>query len=272
MNTPVGLNFLIAGYAFSSGEVVTDPALPLTDARFDVHGGVLAYVRSLNVWGNSGKFDVAIPYLSASGTALFRGEPVARDVSGFGDPRLRFSVNFYGAPALSMEEFASYQQDLIVGFSLGVSLPLGQYDSDKLVNIGTNRWSIKPELGLSKRLGPVSLELAAGVTLFTRNDDFLGQPRDQAPLFSVQGNAVYDIGRGVWGAVTVTYLDGGRTTVGGVERDDRRENVRVGGTVTLPVTPHQSVKLFGSTGVLTRRGGDFNAVGVAWQYRWGAGL
>jgi hypothetical protein len=272
VNTPVGLNFLIAGYAFSSGDVVTDAALPLKDARLDVHGGVLAYVRSLNVWGNAGKLDVALPYASVSGTALLRDEPVERDVSGLGDPRLRFSATLYGAPALSLEEFASYQQDLIVAFSLAVSAPLGQYDSDKLVNIGTNRWSVKPELGLSKRLGPVSLELAVGVTLFTRNDDFLGQARDQAPLYSVQGNVVYDIGRGVWGAVTVTYLEGGRTTVGGVERDDRRDNVRVGGTVTLPVTSRQSVKLFGSTGVLTRRGGDFDAVGIAWQYRWGAGL
>ena len=152
------------------------------------------------------------------------------------------------------------------------ALHLGLYDGDKLVNIGSNRWAVKPELGLSKRVGPVSLELATGISLFTRNDDFLGQSRDQAPLYSVQGNVVYDIGRGIWGAATVTYLAGGRTTVGGVERDDERNNVRVGGTVTLPLTPRQSVKLYGSTGVLTRRGGDFDAVGIAWQYRWGPGL
>ena len=92
---------------------------------------------------------------------------------------------------------------------MAVTAPLGQYDDDKLVNIGTNRWSIKPELGISKALGPLTLELAAGATVFTRSDDFLGQTRDQAPVYSLQANVVYDLGRGIWGALTGTYVTGG---------------------------------------------------------------
>jgi len=69
-----------------------------------------------------------------------------------------------------------------------VSVPLGQYDSDKLVNIGTNRWSAKPELGISKAWGPLTLELAAGVTFYTDNDDFLGgRTREQDPLTPCKG-------------------------------------------------------------------------------------
>ena len=114
----MGLNFLIAGYAYSQGGLSTDPALPIQDAELRIHGAVLAYVRSLDVWGNAGKFDVIVPYAELSGTALVAGAPLSRDVSGLGDPRFRFSVLLYGAPALSLKEFADYQQDLIIGTSL----------------------------------------------------------------------------------------------------------------------------------------------------------
>jgi hypothetical protein len=272
VNTPVGLNFLIAGYTYTTGSVATDPGLPIADADLTLHTGLLAYARSLDVWGRSGKVDVLVPYSGLSGTALFMGQERQREVDGFHDPRLRLSVNLYGAPALSFEEFPAYEQDLIVGVSLAVTAPLGQYDSDKAVNLGTNRWSFKPEVGISKALGPVSLELAAGVTVYTENDDFLGRTREQAPLYSFQANAVYDIGWGIWGAVTVTYVTGGRTTVNGRENDDRLDNVRVGATLALPVNRYNSVKLYGATGVSTPSGGDFDAIGIAWQHRWGTGF
>ena len=130
-----------------------DPAVPLTDAKLHTNSAILGYARSLDVGGLSGKVAVAVPYTWLAGSALFAGQPVRREVSGPADPRFRFAVNFYGAPALSLKEFADYQQDIIIGASLQVSAPAGQYDSTKLVNIGTNRWSFKPELGISQRPG-----------------------------------------------------------------------------------------------------------------------
>ena len=187
VNTPVGLNFLIAGYGYMAGGVATDPALPLENADIKVQSALLAYARALDVWGMSGKVDVVVPYAWLSGSADVMGQPREREVSGFADPRLRFSVNLYGAPALSLQEFANYRQDLIIGASLQVSAPLGQYDADKLVNIGTNRWSFKPELGIGKALGPLRLEHSTGVTLYTDNHDFFGgKTRAQAPIYSVQ--------------------------------------------------------------------------------------
>ena len=272
-NTPTGLNFLIAGYGYLTGGVATDPSLPLQNANLQVHSTILAYARSLDVWGKSGKVDVVVPYAWLSGSADVAGQPRAREVSGFGDPRFRFSVNFYGAPALSLQEFAGYRQDLILGASLQVSAPLGQYDSDKLVNIGTNRWSIKPELGLSKAFGPLTLELAAGVSIYTDNHDFFGgQTRAQDPIYSLQGHVLYHFRSGIWAALDMTYYTGGRTTIDGVEGNDLQKNVRLGATVALPVNRHHSVKLYASTGVSTRTGSDFDAVGIAWQYRWGGGL
>jgi hypothetical protein len=272
-NTPTGLNFVILGYAYAQGDVATDPSVPLTNADLDVHTTFLAYARSLDIWGLSGKFDVVLPYGWVSGTADFMGQPREREVSGFGDPRLRFSVNFYGAPALTLKEFADYKQDLIIGASLQVTVPVGQYDSDKLVNIGTNRWSVKPELGISKAWGRLTLELAAGVTLYTDNNDFLGgMTREQDPIYSVQGHVIYGFQSGIWVALDGTYYTGGRTTVDGVRGNDLQENTRLGATVALPVNRHNSIKLYGSTGVSARTGANFDIVGIAWQFRWGGGL
>jgi hypothetical protein len=271
-NAPVGLNFLIAGYSYTTGGVATDPALPIEDADLTLHTGLLAYARSLDFWGRSGKVDVIVPYSGLSGTALFMDQEREREITGFHDPRLRLSVNLYGAPALSFEEFAAYEQDLIIGVSVAVTTPLGQYDSDKAVNLGTNRWSVKPELGISKALGPVTLELAAGATVYTKNDDFFGRTREQDPLYSLQANIIYQLRWGIWGAVTATYLTGGRTTVDGRKNDDRQDNLRVGVTLALPLTRHHSVKVYGATGAATRVGGEFDVIGIAWQYRWGTGF
>lgn len=103
--TPVGLNFLIGGYAYSEGTVGTDPSVPLTDTEVKLNSAVVAYVRTLDLWGRSGKFDIILPYSWADGSAKLAGEGRARKVSGFNDPRLRFSMLLYGAPALSLEAF-----------------------------------------------------------------------------------------------------------------------------------------------------------------------
>jgi len=179
----------------------------------------------------------------------------------------------YGFDDAKLQAFADYRQDLIIGASVQVSAPVGQYDSSKLVNLGANRWFIKPDIGISKALGPLTLELSAGVTFFTRNDDYFGgKTLEQDPVYSTQAHVTFNFGNGVWGALDGTYDYGGRTTVNGVRSDDKQGNSRVGATLALPVNRNQSIKLYGSTGVSTRSGSDYNLGGIAWQYRWGSGL
>ena len=271
-NAPVGLNFLILGYGYTQGDVAFDSSVPIEDAKLTVHSAFLAYARALDVWGRAGKLDVVLPYAWLSGTARAAGQPREREVSGLGDPRFRFSVLLYGAPALSPTEFAGYTPDLIVGASLAVTAPLGQYDSDKLVNIGTNRWSVKPELGVSKTLGPFTLELEASVTFYTTNDDFFGgRSLERDPLYAVQGHVIYHTRWGIWAAVDATYYTGGRPTIDG-KPGEGPENLRVGATLAIPIDRRNSIKLYGSTGAISRTGGNFDTVGIAWQYRWGAGF
>ncbi len=269
-NAPVDFNFLIVGYGYTAGGVATDPALPIENTEVEVHTAFLAYARSLNILGKSAKFNVILPYADAVGSARVQGQFRDRKVSGLADPRFNFSFNFFGAPALSLKEFASYRQNTIIGASLDVTVPGGQYDADKLLNLGTNRWSVKPELGISKRMGQVTLELAGGVRFFTDNEDFLdGKIRSQDPIYSVQGHLIYNFGHNIWAAADATFYTGGQTRVDGEKDNDSLENSRVGATLSLPVNRHNSLKLFYSTGVSVRTGSDFETAGIAWQYSFG---
>jgi hypothetical protein len=271
-NAPVGLNFLIAGYLYAPGKIAFDPELSIADARFHSHTEALAYVRSLDVFGKSAKFDVILPYSSFSANALVGGQPRERQMSGLGDPRFRFSINLFGAPALSAKEFANYKQDLIVGVSLQVSAPLGQYDDSKLLNLGNNRWSFRPELGISKAWGRWTAEFAPSVFYFTDNTDFFnGRTFAQAPIYFVRGHIIYNFESGVWVSLDGSYIAGGRTTVNGVRGDNEQTNTRAGLTLALPVDRQNAIKFNASTGISTRTGSEFSAFGVAWQYRWGAG-
>jgi hypothetical protein len=272
-NAPIGLNFAIAGYGLAQGGVAVDPTIPLDNAKIDVHSAVVAYAHSFAAWGRSAKLDVTGSYASLSGRADLAGATQTRDVTGWSDPRLRVSINLHGAPALALREIGSYRQDLIVGASLTVWPPLGQYDEHKLINIGTHRWSVKPEIGLSKALGPWLLELVGAAQLYQDNDDFLtNRTRAQDPVYSVQGGGIRLFSSGAWLALSATYFKGGRTRVDGIGSTDLKENSRVGLTFSLPLTRNNSLKLYANTGVSTRAGSDFDAVGLAWQYRWGGGL
>jgi hypothetical protein len=271
-NTPVGLNFLIAGALYSQGKLAFDPDLSVADANFHSKTGLLAYIRSFDFAGQSAKFDVIVPASSFAAWGLVDGQPRERGMAGLGDPRFRVSVNLIGAPALPLKDFASYRQDLIVGVSLQVSAPLGQYDSSKLLNLGNNRWSVKPELGISKAIGPWTFEIAPSVTFFSDNTDFFGGNNfAQAPFYAVQGHILYTFQSGAWIALDGVYFSGGHTSLNGVKSDNEQRNTRAGFTVALPIDRQNSLKLSASTGLTTRTGSEFTAVGVAWQCRWGNG-
>ena len=272
-NAPVGINFLIAGYARSEGGLSTAASSPIKDAELSMDTFVLAYARTLEVLGKPGKFDVILPYSDLSGSALLAGEYKERNVSGLNDPRLRFSVNFFGAPLLSVQDFAGWQQDLIIGASIQASAPLGQYDREKMVNLGNNRWFVKPDIGISKAWGDLTMELSTGVFFFTDNNDYYGGKKlEQDIVSTTQMHVMRSFGRGIWAAVSGTYDYGGRTTINGVRSDDLQSNSRVGATFAMPVNRNNSVKLYANTGISTHSGTDYDLVGIAWQYRWGVGF
>mgnify|MGYP001820060853 FL=1 len=273
INTPVGVNFFALGYVNSQGALLFDPALPITDADTNVDMMMLAYVRTLDIAGMSGKVGVIQPYASLKADGYLDGEYRTREQVGIADTALYFSLNFHGAPALSLKDFKSYEQDTIIGFSFRLTMPTGVYQSEKLLNIGTNRWSFEPELGISKAIGPWTLEAAAAVVLYSDNDEFdTDQNRKQDPIYSTQFHVNYTFSNKVWISVGATYYTGGITTIDGVERDDQQNNWRTGFTLAIPIDRRHSINLLGNSGVSTRTGPDYDSFGRFWQYRWGGGI
>lgn len=272
-NAPIGVNFLIAGYAYTRGGVAFDTALPITDPRLHTSSALVAYATVLDLWGKSAKIDAIVPYTWLAGNAEYQGQTVNRNVNGFANSAYRLSVNVYGAPALPLDEFTKWEQDLIVGVSLRVGAPWSQYDDTRVINIGTNRWSFKPEVGISKALGSWTLEATAAVTFYTVNHDFFGgNTQSQDPLYSTQGHLIYGFASGIWASLDATYFAGGRTTLNGVLNSDLQQNWRFGSTLAFPVDRKNSIKFYASSGVAARTGNNYDLIGVAWQYRFGGGL
>ncbi|MBL8351684.1 MAG: transporter [Burkholderiaceae bacterium] len=271
-NAPVGFNFLVVGYGRSQGGLSFDPALPIEDAKLKIDSAVFAYARTLDLWGKSGRFDVVLPYSHLSGSAMVAGQPAERQITGFSEPRFRLSVNLYGAPALSLQEFSRYQRDLVVGTSLQVSLPSGQYDPSRAINLGSHRWTVKPDIGFSKAFGAATLDVTASATFYGDNSDYYGgQTLEQAPLYATQAHLSWDFGGGIWAALGGTYYRGSRVTINGNTSLIELGNSHAGAMLALPVDRHQSVKFSLSSSIKTRTGSDLTAFAMAWQVRWGAG-
>jgi hypothetical protein len=266
---PVGVSFLVFGGARSSGGILFDPSLPVSDVEARLNATVLGYGHTFSLFDRSASAALAVPYVwgSASGNVGEDRREISR--SGLGDLKLRLAMNVVGGPALNWQEFAKRVPRPTVGVSLVIEPPTGQYDATKLINIGTNRWAFKPEIGVSFPLGHWSLESYAGIWLFTDNTEYLnGLRRAQDPISSLQGHVSYTFRPRLWAAFDATYYSGGRTTVEDVRKVDRQANSRVGLTVSAPAGAHQSLKFSWSSGATTRVGTDFSVYAVAWQYTW----
>lgn len=272
LNAPVGLQFLVLGVGDSQGGLSVDPALPVEDARLRIQSGHLAYARILDLGGRSGKLDVVLPFARLTGTATVAGQPREREISGLGDARLRLSINLLGAPALRLSEFGGYRRDFVLGASVQVTPPIGQYDPSRAINLGSHRWSVKPDLGFSKAFGALTLDFTASATFFSTNHDYFGgRSLEQRPVYAVQANLSVDFGPSVWGAVGTTYYRGGRTVTDGVFGDATLSNSRAGMVIGVAIDRFQSIKFSYSDGLNTRTGTDFRTAVVAWQVRWGGG-
>jgi hypothetical protein len=250
-----------------------DPTVPIDGASASMDVGLLAYAQAFSVAGRSAKWAVAVPIAAMDASGYVSGSFHQREVTGLADPTLAVSINFLGAPAVTLEEFRHYRQTTIVGATLKMTVPVGQYESDKLINIGTNRWSIKPEIGVSHAMGRWIVEGAASLAWYESNDAFFrGNTLKQELIYSAQGHVIYSLKSGIWAALDATYYVGGQTSINGVRSDNELNNWRIGLTTAVPISKYNSVKFSASRGVSTRTGTDFDAYLLVWQVRWGAGL
>ncbi len=268
-NTPIDANVILFGYDHTQGAIPQNQALGIENPNLKIDSAVLVYGRTFGFLGHNAKFDIIFPYSNLSGTAQYYGMDVGRDIIGIGDIKARLTFNLLGAPSLTLDEFASYKQDIIIGISIQTTLPTGQYDKSKLVNIGTNRWAVKPAIGISKQISDFTFEFGAEAEFYSTNEDFYGDiKRKQDPVYSTQVHALYSFQKGIWLALGVTYYWGGEYINDGIGSGNELENTRMGMTFTMPIDKQNAIKIFASTGINVRYGTDFDAITVTWQYSW----
>jgi hypothetical protein len=237
----------------------------------------VACYRSLSLLGRSANVTLALPYGVGTLEGTVRGEGRSIYRSGLFDSIFRFSVNLAGGPAMSLAEMRRWQQKTLLGFSLKVTAPTGQYDPTKLINLGANRWAFKPEMGFSRRWGHWLLDAYASVWLFTTNPEFFSrnayfpgtQSQTQEPIEAVETHVSYDVRPGFWASLDGNFWRGGRTSLNGVQNPATlQENSRVGFTAALPLVRHQTLKVSYAQGAHIQYGGDFKSASLAWQYSW----
>ena len=266
---PVGARFLVATWSHSDGDVLLDASAPIQDfeIRADTYAAGLGGTFAL--WDRLASAAIIVPYIDATATGLVNEVPERADRAGMGDLRLRLTLSLLPGSAQDVTAFKRAPPDRTLGVSMVVSAPTGEYFPDKLVNLSSNRWAVRPEFGGSRRFGRWNLDGSLGVWLYDDNDEFLGSKvRSQDPLTTLQGHLSYTFAPRLWLGASGTWYTGGTTSVNGVSDRNRQGNSRAGLTLAIPVGQQNSVKLAWSTGVTARFGGDLTTYSMTWQYLW----
>ena len=275
--TPVHTNTVVLTYSFKDGSVLFDPTLPITNSTGTLNVTICSFYHTLSFFGHSANITAILPYTVGTFQGDVNGKPGSIYRSGLLDSSFRFSVNLKGGPAMTVKEFSAWRQKTIVGASVRVEAPTGQYDPTKLVNPGTNRWAIKPEIGLSRRVGKWIFDGYAGVWFFTANPEFFSHNSvspgvnslGQAPIGSLETHVSYDFKQRLWASFDWNYWYGGNRTLNGkVTPNSLQANSRIGATASVPLNKHQSLKFSYSYGDVVRIGGNYHSVAIAWQYIW----
>ncbi len=266
---PVGLNYFGVSYANNAGGLLFDPSLPVEDAHVNASVITLSFGQTLGLMGRTAQVLAVIPYAAADLNGRIAGADQYAYRSGLGDAVFRYAMNIRGAPAMSLRSYSEYRQKTIVGASITVSAPTGQYDPARVINIGANRWAFKPEIGVSHPLGKWILEGALGIWLFTANNRFIGSSvRTQDPMGSFQAHVIRVLPHRTWVAFDGTFYTGARSHIDGRDNSDYQGNARLGATFGLAVSTRQAIKFSFFDGVDTRIGSDIRSFGVSYNLIW----
>jgi hypothetical protein len=270
---PVGTGIFGAGYAFTTGNLLFDPVLRIEDADLELHTALFSFTHYFALGDRTARVDVVVPAQSGHWEGLVDGAPRSVTRDGLADPALRLSANLFGAPALSGWEFLDYRREHPVQTSLGaafeVRLPLGEYQEDKLINLGQNRYAFGVQLGALHTRGEWSFELTGSAYAFTKNDQFFnGNTLEQDPLYAAQAHVVKTFGQDFWVSLGAAYTWAGESTVNGVAKDDDKSTLYFGPSFGLRLDESQSLKLGYVRGdTLTDTGADTHSFGLGWSIR-----
>jgi hypothetical protein len=264
---PIGTSFVLFGVGRNAGDIVLDPSVDIDEVEADLWFSSAGFGYTFDLAGRQARILAVLPGADGEISGEIGGERQAAGLHGLADPRFKLFVGLRGAPARTLEELAVAPRRTVIGASLTVVAPWGDYSPSQVANVGNNRWAIKPEIGIARPIGRFTIESYAGVWMYTTNHDYspAHADREQDPVMALQAHVAYSLPKRAWVALDATWFEGGRTAVDGLEQSDRQKNSRIGATLSLPMGPMRSVKLACSTGAVTARGNDFDTWSVTFQ-------
>jgi hypothetical protein len=268
---PTGGNFAIASYGYSSGNILVDSTLPIEDLNARLNNFVLAWARSFKLFNRLAKVDVIAPYSLGNFEGIVNSVDPSTTRAGFGDPLVRFSMVLIGSGPFRVKDFFKQEQKKFnLGIFVRVRPPLGQYNPEKLINLGANRWAVK--LGVAGSyvlLKKIIFEGHLNTWVFTENKDFFnGNSIKQKPLISAQIHVSYIFKPGIWLAASVGRSGMGETLINGIEKNDKQKNSRFGAAFAYRISKNHALKIAYTSGISTRYGANFNTIMLAYQFMW----
>jgi hypothetical protein len=271
---PIGANFLTAGYIHTSADIYIDPVLRIEDVKMDLDTWAAKYIHSFELFGKSSRIDLTQGYQHGSWDGNVDGAPRSIEREGLSDSLVRFAMNLYGAPPLKGKDFAAWsasqKRETIVGAGVVVQLPTGDYMEDKLINLGSNRYTIRPQFGVTHTRGKWTGELTGEVWFFTDNTQFFnGNKLETAPLYTGQTHLIYTFRPRLWLGGSLGYSTGGESTLNGTSKDDRRKASAWALSLGVPVSRQVNAKVaFLSSRVEDRIGQDTDSFALGVAYNW----
>jgi hypothetical protein len=277
--TPVHTNAVTLTYSSFNGDILFDPTIPITNATSHTSVSSVSLFHTFSFFGRSASITATLPYGVGHLHGLVTGAPTETTIyrSGLGDAVFRFSVNLIGGAAMGMNEYAKWKQKTLLGVSFKLVTPTGQYDPTKLVNLGSNRWAYKPEVGLSRRWGNCVFDTYGAIWFFASNPEFFSHNvlspgrnvKEESPVGAVEGHISYNVSPRLWASFDANFWTGGSISINGLENPRTlQRSSRIGTTMSVPVSKHHALKLSYSKGAYIRYGGDYQNISVAWQYSW----
>lgn len=269
---PLGTNVVGAGYAYTFGDIFLDPLLQAEDVSVAINGFAVSYVRPFKLAHKLARIDVILPYAIARWEGLLAGEPASVNRSGFVDPKIRLSVNLLGAPASGPKELQAYFMEHPVNTTLGVSiavtLPLGQYFDDKLLNLGQNQFVFVPQVGVVHNWRQWSYEFTGSAVFYTTNTNFFnGKKKKQDPTLAFQTHLIRQFKPGYWASISAAYGLGGQSIVNRQPNADHRKDLQGAFSFGFPISKYQGMKIaYVRSETLRDLGANLNVLIVGWSF------
>lgn len=270
-NTPINLNMVFGYYNLIDTNTPIDTSLPIDGLSLNADLYFFRYARSFDLDGRNSAFQIIQPYADVSASfddaRLLNG---TKHNGGMGDTQVVFAHNFFGGPALTAEEFSKWTPETFMSGALWVTVPNGDYDKKRIINIGANRWVVKPEIAFGHPIGPTWLEFNTYVSFYGNNDNYQGNSKlEQRPLYAIEGHYSYSVNRALWVSLDGTYSAGGETCIDGVDQDNEQANTLLGASLGFMLTP-QFGGLVAYTDTVSERTGspDVNTWTLRLQYVW----